>query len=163
MFLPTNSSEAELKILHKAILRGKQCRLLLTLLGIPTSKPTKACEDNESVVHSVQSHHINPRLLHVDNPTCYLHHEHVDGLFETKSMPSRIKFGNMGTKLELGPRVMCSSSIAMGHAHVRNLPKEQHDQLVLIPPISCYNHFLREQLEHTLNILCIISPSGAKY
>ena len=50
LFLPTNSSDAELRILCKAILRVKQYRLLLTSLGAPMSAPTKGHEDNESVV-----------------------------------------------------------------------------------------------------------------
>ena len=54
LFLPTNSSDAELQILHKAMLRVKQYHLLLTSFGIPNSKPTKACEENESMVHSIQ-------------------------------------------------------------------------------------------------------------
>ena len=41
LFLPTNSSDAELRVLHKAILRVEQHRLLWTSIGVPTSKPTK--------------------------------------------------------------------------------------------------------------------------
>ena len=82
---------------------------------MPTSKPTKTYEDNEAVVHSVLSHRITPRLRHVHIHVCYLHHEYGNGLFEAKSVPSRIQFANMGTELESSPRLMRSSSIAMGH------------------------------------------------
>ena len=68
LFLPTNSSDAELLILHKAILRVKQYRLLLTSLGVPMSAPTKPHEDNESVVHTLQYYRITPRLRHVGIP-----------------------------------------------------------------------------------------------
>ena len=91
------------------------------------------------MVHSVQSRLITHWLRHVDIPIFYLQHEHGNGLFETKSVPSRIQFANMGTKVESGPHLMRSSSIAMGHARVSNLPKDQHDALVSIAPISCYN------------------------
>ena len=82
LFLPTNNSDAELRMLHKSILRVKQYRLLLTSLDIPTSKPTKAYEESESVVHSVQSNRITPRLRHAEIPIFYSHLEHVNGLFE---------------------------------------------------------------------------------
>ena len=100
LFLPTNNSDAELRILHKSILRAKHCFLLITSLGVSTSKPTKAYEVNESVVHLVQRRRITPRLRYADIPICYLHHEYVNGLFVTKSIPSRIQFVNMGSKTE---------------------------------------------------------------
>ena len=42
LFLPTNSSNTKLGVLCEAIFWLKQHRLILTSLGIPTSKPTKA-------------------------------------------------------------------------------------------------------------------------
>ena len=136
LFLPTNSSDTELRVLHKAVFRVKQFRLLLTSIGMPTSKPTKAYEDNGAVVYSVLSHRITPRLRHVGIPICYLHHEHGNGLFEATSIPYRIQFANTCTKPESGPRLMRSSSIAMGHSHIRQLPQEPYDQLTSIAPLS---------------------------
>ena len=106
LFISTNSSDAELQITHNTILRTKQHRLLLTSLGVPTSKPTKVYEENESVIYSVQYRRVTPRLRHMDIPICYLHHENEHGLFATKSMPSRIKFANIGAKTESGPHFM---------------------------------------------------------
>ena len=106
--------------------------------------PTKEHEDNKSVVYTAQSCRITPRLRHVGTPLCYLNYEHRNGTFTTKSISSRIQFANMGTKSESGPHVMRSSSIAMGHVHLRKLPKDQHDALVSITPISCYNGFRRD-------------------
>ena len=77
----------------------------------------------------------------MDIPICYLNHEHGNGLFATKSMPSRIKCANIGAKPESGPHLMRSSSIAMGHSHIRQLPQEQYDQLTSIAPLSYYTHF----------------------
>ena len=104
LFLPTNRRDAKLRIL--CILRLKQYRLLLTSIGVPTSKPIKAYDNNESVVHSVRYHHITPRSRHVDIPMCYLYHEHDNGLFETKYVPSRIQFSNMGNKTDSVPNLM---------------------------------------------------------
>ena len=89
----------------------KQCRLLIVSLSIPTSKPTKACEDNESVVYKNKSHRVTPRLRHVCILICYSYHEHGNVLFETQPVSSRIQFTNMGTKPELGPLLIRSSSI----------------------------------------------------
>ena len=49
----------------------------------------------------------------------------------------------MGTKTESGQHLIQSPSIAMGHAHIRNLPTDHYDALVSIAPISCYNQFRR--------------------
>lgn len=140
--MPTNSSEAELRISYKAIIRVKQYRLLLTSLGVPTS--AKCYEDNESVVHTMTSHRITPRLRHVDIPTCFLHHEHGNKTFEVKQIPSRIQFANMGKKPESGPSLIRSSSIAMCHVHINDLSTEHYDTLCSIAPISCYKHFQRK-------------------
>jgi len=87
------------------------------------------------------SHQITPRLRHVDLPICYLHHEQSNGLFEVRKILSRIQFANLGTKSESGPSLLRSSSIAMGHIHIKNLPQEQYDALTSLGPISCYKHF----------------------
>ena len=137
LFLPANSSDAELRALCKAILRVKHHRLLLTSIGIPTSKPTKSYEENGAVVHSVLSHQINTRLRHVNIPICYLHHDHGNGPHESKSAPSRIQFANMDTKLESGTYLMRSSSISMGPVYLSQLPHDQYDILTSLAPLSC--------------------------
>ena len=101
----------------------------------------------------VLSHVIAPRLCHVDIPVCCLHQDHGIGLFEAKLVPSRIQFSNVGTKPEPGPHFMRSSSVAMGHAHMRQLPQESCDNLTSIAPLSCCNHFPREQAANALNLL----------
>ena len=71
LFLPTKSNDAKWRVLHKAILRVKQYRFLLTSVSIPTSKLAKAKEDKESVSRSIKSHLIDTRLRHVDIPIYY--------------------------------------------------------------------------------------------
>ena len=123
LFLPTNNSDAELRALHKDVLRGKQHRLILTSIRIPTSKPTKVYEYNEAVVYSVLSHRITPRLRNVDIFICYLRHEHGNSLHEAKLVPSRVKFSSVGTRPECGLYLMRSSSIGMDHVHLSQLPQ----------------------------------------
>ena len=96
------------------------------------------------MVNAVKTRRITPRLRHVDIPICFLHHEHENGFFEAKQVPSRIQFANMGTKPETGPQLMRNSSLAMGHVHIQHLPQEQFDALTSIAPISCYQHFRRK-------------------
>ena len=79
-------------MLHAAIIRVKQCRLLLAYLWIPTSKPTKCYEDNGSVVHTVTSDLFTPRLRHIDIPIFFLYHDYGNNFFEVKPVPSRIQF-----------------------------------------------------------------------
>ena len=55
-FVPINSSNAEMKILFKSVVRVKTFRLLLMSMGFILARPTKGYEDNEAVVSSVTSH-----------------------------------------------------------------------------------------------------------
>jgi len=121
LLFPINISNAELRVLYKAIIHINKFLLLLTFLGIPTIKPTKAYEDNNSVIHTISSRQITPRLRHVDIPIYYLHHKKGNILFECQSIPSQIQFANMGTKPESRLHLICLSSIAIGHVHIRDL------------------------------------------
>ena len=123
------------------------------------SKPTKSYGGKEAVAYSALSHRINPRFRHADIPIFYLHHDHGDGLHEAKSVHSRIQFASMDTKPESGSHFMCSSSVTMGHVHVRQLPQEQHDILTSLAPLSCYDHFRREKTAVALNLLCCLKQN----
>ena len=68
LLVSSNSSDAKLRMFHKAVISVKQCTLLFTTLGVPASNPTKYYEYNESVVHTVTSHRIPPLLWHVVMP-----------------------------------------------------------------------------------------------
>ena len=153
LLVPTNGSDAELRVLHEAIIRAKQCRLLLTSLGFPVSAPTKVYDDDESDVHAIKTRRITPRLRHVNVLICFLHHEHGNGVYEAKQTPSKMHFANLGTKRETDPQLMRNTSLAMGHVHIQHLLQEQYDALTFIAPISCYQHFRRKKHLRVPNIL----------
>ena len=50
----------------------------------------------------------------------------------------------------------------MAHVNARDLPKDHHDVLVSIYPISYYDHFRRELFVDAINFLFIVSPSRTK-
>lgn len=142
--VPINSSDAEMRVLFKSVVRVKTFRLFLISLGCPPTSPTRVYEDNEAVVTSVNSHRITPRLRHIDIPLCYMHNEQSKGVFEVFQVGTRIQMANMGTKPETGPALMRNSSLCMGHVHLKDLPEDQYRILSEPHPISCYGYFRRE-------------------
>ena len=60
-----HSSDAEIRILLKSLVRLKQFRLILTSMGFTTTRPIKVYKDNEVVTNSDTYHCVIPRIRHV--------------------------------------------------------------------------------------------------
>ena len=82
LFVPINSSDAEMKMLFKSVARVKTFGLLLTSIGFLPTKPTRVYEDNEAVTSSVTTHRITRRSRHIDIPLCFMHDQQAKRVFE---------------------------------------------------------------------------------
>ena len=139
--MPANSTDAEIRVLHKSTQRAKQLRLLFTSIGFTAPKPVKVHEDNKAIVNTMKSNRITPYLRHVDLPLCYLHYEHRKGTFKPILILSKMQIANIGTKPESGPSLMRLPSIAIECAHTCNLSEDHLKELGKRCIISCYEHF----------------------
>ena len=143
LFLPINSTDAEMRLIYKAVVRVRQFQFLVTSLGFLPTKPTKVYEDNVAVVTSIISNKITPRHRIIYLSFAYLHYKHTKEGFEAVQTPSRIQIAKMGTKPESGPSLLRSASIAMGPTRIKDLSPEHYAELIKPAPISCYKHYSR--------------------
>ena len=144
LFIPVNSSIAELKLLCKSVLRCKQFRQFLLSIRFISGKSTKVYEDNEAIVNTVTSQRITLCLRYADIPICFLHNEHAKGFFSLLHKPQYIQIANVGTKPELEPHLLRLSSLAMGHVYLKDLSNKHYNKLICPSLISVYNYYKRD-------------------
>ena len=89
LFLPINSTDSEMILIYKAMVRVRRFRFLVNSLGFIPTEPSKVYEYNAAVVASITANKITPRLRHIDLPLSYMHYEQTKEVFQAVQTPSR--------------------------------------------------------------------------